>query len=133
MIKLSLLLAVSLSLFAQQDWQGDVKKTYPLTLPAFQGTKPVFSQAAKTNDMPQIEMYSVTTALANLKTSADFYRASLEQQGFKQVKANVTDQVAKIEMLNAGRKLTAVVVCQKQSAKTMLLGVSVMPQGTLKH
>lgn len=124
--------SLSLALFAQQDWQGEVKKTYPITLPPFQGTRPVFSQAAKTATQPHIEIYSVTTSLANLKTSAEFYRASLEKQGFSSVKSTSGAELERIEMLNATRKLTAVVVAHKQSPKIMLLGVSVMPAGTLK-
>ena len=131
----SLFALVSLTalLFGQQDWQGEVKKLYPLDLPAFQGTRPVFGQAKKTATMPDIELYSLSLPLANLKTSAEYYRASLEKQGFKPVKTMSTATLERIEMLNAARKLSAVVVANKQNAKTMLLGVTVMPAGTLKH
>ena len=125
------ILAFSAALFGQQEWQGEVAKMYPISLPAFQGIRPVFGMAKKTATQPDIELYSVATTLGNLKTSAEFYRLSLEKQGFKPVKSTSGPALERIEMLNAARKLTAIVVASKQTPKTMLLGVSVMPAGTL--
>ena len=129
----TLLGLLSLSLvWGQQDWQGEVKKIYPVNVPAFQGVNPVFGLATKKATQPDIELYSLSLNLADLKTSAAFYRDSLEKQGFKSVKSTSGPTIEKIQMVNASRKLMAVVVASKQSAKTMLLGVTVMPEGTLK-
>ncbi len=119
-------------LFGQQDWQGEVKKLYPLSVPAFQGVSPVFGLAQKTATTPDIELYSLSLKLADLKASAGFFRDSLEKQGFKPVKTTSGPTVEKIQMTNASRKLMAVVVASKQNATTMLLGITVMPEGTLK-
>ena len=128
-----LLALFSLSLaWGQQDWQGAVKKLYPVNVPAFQGVSPVFGLSAKTATQPDIELYSLSLNLADLKTSASFYRDSLEKQGFKSVKSTSGPTIERIQMVNASRKLMAVVVASKQNAKTMLLGVTVMPEGTLK-
>ena len=44
---------LSLSLvWGQQDWQGEVKKIYPVNVPAFQGVNPVFGLATKTGLTP---------------------------------------------------------------------------------
>ena len=118
--------------WGQQDWQGAVKKLYPVNVPAFQGVSPVFGLSAKTATQPDIELYSLSLNLADLKTSASFYRDSLEKQGFKSVKSTSGPTIERIQMVNASRKLMAVVVASKQNAKTMLLGVTVMPEGTLK-
>ncbi len=130
----TLLALLSLSLvWGQQGWQGEVKKLYPVSVPAFQGVKPVFGVAGKTANQPEaVELYSLSLNLADLKTSAAFYRDSLEKQGFKSVKSTSGPTLEKIQMVNASRKLMAVVVASKQSAKTMLLGVTVMPEGTIK-
>lgn len=119
-------------LWGQQDWQGDVKKIYKIDIPAFQGVQPVFGLAKKTATMPDIELYSLTLKMSNLKTSADFYRLSMEKQGFKPVKTTSNAALERIEMLNSARKLVAVVVASKQN-QNMLLGISVMPEGTIKH
>lgn len=129
----TLLAFLSLSLvWGQQDWQGEVKKLYPVNVPAFQGVIPVFGSAAKTATQPEIELYSLSLKLADLKTSAGFYRDTLEKQGFKSVKSTSGPTIEKIQMSNASRKLMAVVVASKQDAKTMLLGITVMPEGTIK-
>ena len=129
----TLLGLLSLSLvWGQQDWQGEVKKLYPINVPAFQGVIPVFGSAAKTATQPEIELYSLSLKLADLKTSAGFYRDTLEKQGFKSVKSTSGPTIEKIQMSNASRKLMAVVVASKQDAKTMLLGITVMPEGTIK-
>ena len=122
---------VSGFVFGQADWQGDVKKLYPITVPAFQGSVPVFGLAKKKDNLPDIELYSLSLKLGNLKSSADFYRAALEKQGFKPVKTISVPTMEKIEMLNAARKLSAVVVASKQTAQTMLLGITVLPEGKL--
>ena len=118
-------------LFGQADWQGEVKKIYPVKIPAFQGFVPVFGLAQKTATLPDIELYSLSLKLASLKTPVDFYRATLEQQGFKAVKSASTPTLEKLEMVNSTRKITAVVVASKQSDKLMLVGVTVLPEGRL--
>ena len=129
----TLLALLSLSLvWGQQAWQGEVKKLYPVNVPAFQGVIPVFGSAAKTATQPEIELYSLSLKLADLKTSAGFYRDTLEKQGFKSVKSTSGPTIEKIQMSNASRYLTAVVVASKQDAKSMLLGITVMPEGTIK-
>ena len=125
------LLGVSL-LWGQQDWQGEVTKIYPVSIPAFQGVHPVFGLSKKTATQPDIELYSLSLKLADLKASAGFYRDSLEKQGFKPVKSTSGPTIERIHMSNPSLKLMAVVVASKQDAKTMLLGVTVMPEGTLK-
>ena len=129
----TLLGLLSLSLvWGQQGWQGEVKKLYPVNVPAFQGAVPVFGSAAKTATKPEIELYSLSLKLTDLKSSAAFYRDSLEKQGFKFVKVTSGPTIEKIQMSNASRKLTAVVIASKQDAKTMLLGITVMPEGTIQ-
>jgi len=132
MTRIPVVLLLSLSaLFGQQDWQGEVKQLYPVNIPSFQGYRPVYGKSGKTATQPDIELYSLTTPIGNLKTSADFFRASLEKQGFKPVKNTSGPSIERIVMDNPARKLTAVVVASKQGPKSMLVGVSVMPQGTL--
>ena len=129
----TLIALLSLSLvWGQQGWQGEVKKLYPVNVPAFQGAVPVFGLSAKTATQPEIELYSLSLKLTDLKSSAGFYRDSLEKQGFKSVKSTSGPTIEKIQMSNVSRKLMAVVVASKQDAKTMLLGITVMPEGTIK-
>ncbi len=118
-------------LFGQADWQGAVKKLYPVNIPAYQGFVPVFGLAQKTATLPDIELYSLSMKLADLKAPVAFYRASLEQQGFKSVKASNTPTVEKLEMVHSARKITAVIVASKQTAQLMLVGVTVLPEGRL--
>lgn len=119
-------------LFGQADWQGTVKKLYPVNIPPYQGLVPVFGLAQKTATLPDIELYSLSMKLGpDLKAPVAFYRASLEQQGFKSVKASNTATVEKLEMVHAARKITAVIVASKQSAQLMLVGVTVLPEGRL--
>lgn len=118
-------------LFGQADWQGTVKKLYPVNIPPFQGFVPVFGVAQKTAKLPDIELYSLSMKLASLKAPVDFYRTALEGQGFKSVKASSTPTTEKVEMVNSARKITAVVVASKQTAQTMLVGVTVLPEGRL--
>lgn len=129
---LSLSLIWGEQVWGQQGWQGEVTKIYPVSIPAFQGVNPVFGLSKKTATQPDIELYSLSLKLADLKASAGFYRDSLEKQGFKPVKSTSGPTIERIQMSNASRKLMAVVVASKQDAKTMLLGVTVMPEGTLK-
>lgn len=84
------LFSISATLFGQQDWQGDVKKVYQVDVPAYQGMKPVYGLAQKSAKMPDVEMYSLTIKLTQLKAPTEFFRTSLEKQGFKQVKATST-------------------------------------------
>ncbi len=132
MTRISIVLLLSLSaLFGQQDWQGEVKQLYPVSIPSFHGFRPVYAKASKTATQPDIEIYSLTTTLGDLKTSAAFFRASLEKQGFKPVKNVSGPAIERIVMDNTARKLTAVVVASRQKPKEMLVGVTLMPLGTL--
>ena len=123
-------LAIAFLLPAQQDWQGDVKQIYKIDVPAFQGTRPIYALAKKTASSPDIELYSVTMKVLNLKSSAEFYRASLEKQGFKPVRASSTATLERIAMVNPARKLGAVVVATKQK-DNMMVGVTVLPESHL--
>lgn len=124
---LFLLASFSASLFGQADWQGDVKQLYKIDVPSFMGQKPVYGLAKKSGNLPDIELYSLTLKPAPLKGPVDFFKASLEKQGFQSVKATSGPMLEKVEMLNAARKLTAVVVASKQSAQSMLVGITVLP------
>ena len=98
----------------------------------------IISQVKKTkikkgrNEGKMMAKFILDDQFGDLKTSASFYRDSLEKQGFKSVKSTSGPTIERIQMVNASRKLMAVVVASKQNAKTMLLGVTVMPEGTLK-
>ena len=132
MIRLTLALVSSI-LFAQQAWQGDVKQVYKLEVPSYAGALPVYGVVKKGDKLAaDVEMYSFLIKLADLKAPAQFFRGNLEKQGFKQVKDSSGPGVQKYEMLNTARKLTAVVVVAKQSPATMLVGVTVMPAGTIE-
>jgi len=125
------LFSISATLFGQQDWQGNVKKVYQVDVPAYQGMKPVYGLAQKSAKMPDVEMYSLTIKLTQLKAPTEFFRTSLEKQGFKQVKATSTATLERVVMANSARKLAAVVVASKQNAQTMLVGVTVLPEANL--
>jgi hypothetical protein len=125
------LLTISTVLFGQQDWQGDVKKLYPVELPSYQGARPVYGLSKKTATTPDIELYSLTVKLTDLKTPAELYRTSLEKQGFKYLKSTSTATLERIELVNSARKLGAVVVASKQPREMMLIGVTVLPESGL--
>jgi hypothetical protein len=135
MTRLFLLLSLSLTsaLLGQQDWQGEIKQIYKVDVPPYQGNALVYGKAEKgQNLVAPVEMYSVILKPTDLKIPTAFYRSTLEKQGFKTVNAFSTPTLEKIQMLHAGRKLTAVVLAQKQNAARMMVGVSVMPEGTIE-
>ncbi len=126
------LLASATLLFAQQPWQGEVKQLYKIDVPSYDGVRPVYGMVKKGGNLAaDVEMYSLSLKLAALKPPADFFRAYLEKQGFKSANNTSTATLERVEMVNAERKLTAVVVASKQTAQTMLIGITVMPEGTI--
>jgi hypothetical protein len=129
MLLLSLL---SSFLLAQQPWQGEIKQLYKLDVPSYQGNALVYGKVEKGGNLPStVEMYSIVLKPTDLKIPAGFYRSTLEKQGFKAVNNISIPTLEKIEMVHAARKLTAVVIAQKQTAEKMMIGVTVMPEGTI--
>lgn len=130
---LSLSLFLTSALIGQQDWQGDIKQLYKVDVPSYQGNALVYGKVEKGQNLAAtVEMYSVVLKPTDLKLPASFYKSSLEKQGFKAVNAFSTPELEKVEMLHATRKLSAVVIAQKQTAQKMLVGITVMPQGTIE-
>lgn len=132
-LSLSFVLALTSLVWGQQDWQGPIKQIYSVTIPPFQGNAMVYGKVdAGKNLIAPVEMYSLQLPPSDLKVPVTFYRTTLEKQGFKAVGNYSTPTTEKVEMLHAGRKLTAVVVAQKQTAQQMLIGVTMMTQGTIE-
>lgn len=130
---LSLFLFLTSTLFGQADWQGEIKKVYQVDVPPYQGNSMVYGKAEKGGKMvATVEMYSAVLKPTDLKLPTGFYKSALEKQGFKAVKTFSTPELEKIEMLNAARSLTAVVLAHKQAPQQMLVGVTLMPQGTIE-
>ena len=75
---------------AQSDWQGQVKKHYPIDLPRYKGKPLMLMQMAAHKGDPPIEGYTVWYSPADAKPAFEFYKNYLMRLGFKPMPTGVT-------------------------------------------
>lgn len=117
MMKRSIFLAVLLALlngvaaWPQADWQGDVTKHFPITIPPFKGKRMTMMQMPPWKGKPAIENYTFFLNRADAKEAFPFYKAHLEKVGFKtEATKKITDDQVRADLFWAQKGWTGVVL-----------------------
>lgn len=117
MRKRSIFLAVLLALLTgaaawpQADWQGDVNKHFPVTIPPFKGRKMTLVQMPPWKGKPAIENYTFFLTRADAKEAFPFYKSYLEKLGFvPEPTKKIFDEQTRADLFWAKKGWTGVVL-----------------------
>ena len=127
MVMCSIAIWCAALVWAQAKWQGDVKRSYPVTLPAYKGKELVLMQMAAHKGDAAIEGYTAWHTPADAKPAFLYYRDLLVKQGFKpasQQQPTTTKGQERVDLYWAEKNWSAVVITTPYPDGRVSLGIS---------